>query len=433
MNSLNTNKYDIFHPNLYSEILNNYLSTSYGSILKKELCDLCDQNKLSSAKKQLILSIKAKEYYRFCIEGNAWTSVKYYLENLPELFKIHDLLLMTQPAQKFFYIINSKVEFEFEKILIYKKLNFNKHRHILEGDRSISIYTGFLINPDHYSLVENPIRIAFTLAEDAGIKIGFHYYMDNKKTNNFNSLWISSIRSFPIESNNVDDYSYASGGLRTDLNASFKSSWEANIARILNKQMVDWEYENSTTSYNTTIGYYIPDFKVIRDEHVHIIEVKGFWDHRSIEKVSSAINQVKDEKIIIIDSDFYSLINKKYKDIIPDWEHIEIGNLVYDLPVVGLTIGKRFNTIKNLNTTETLKLVREKDNIYDPNAIKVLDSSNNELGYIAKNWAAIFSFKMDCGFLYNVTLKSKELDKKRITIRLRTEPSSIDLLNKIGF
>ncbi|MGG6313113.1 HIRAN domain-containing protein [Paenibacillus macerans] len=38
-------------------------------------------------------------------------------------------------------------------------------------------------------------------------------------------------------------------------------------------------------------------------------------------------------------------------------------------------------------------------NPFDPYAVKVMDSINTHLGFIAKDWAAILSNKLDKGFL----------------------------------
>ena len=45
---------------------------------------------------------------------------------------------------------------------------------------------------------------------------------------------------------NKNLYSNAKGGIRTDLNAYFRSTWEANYARILNYESIEWKYEAKT-------------------------------------------------------------------------------------------------------------------------------------------------------------------------------------------
>ncbi|CAM3016682.1 hypothetical protein PASE110613_12525 [Paenibacillus sediminis] len=56
-------------------------------------------------------------------------------------------------------------------------------------------------------------------------------------------------------------------------------------------------------------GAYIPDFNVTANDQAYNIEVKGFWDDRSIKKTASARTQEESEgEVIIIDSDLYGLL-----------------------------------------------------------------------------------------------------------------------------
>lgn len=417
--------------NLKPMELETYINTKYGQQLKNELTEMNTNALISGIQKDVILAMKAHEYNNFCVIGNAWTSVKYYLEHFPELFKIQDLLFFEDNVMKYFLIINSNTEAEFEKILRYMNLDIDKYQKELDDGRKINIYIGILECLERYTLENNPVRKAFSIAEDAGIRIGFHYYNSKEIMNG--SCYLALIRSFPMIIDDFGDYSSANGGFREDLKAGFKSAWEANIARILNKQKVTWAYEDGSESFSTEIGYYIPDFKVQRKNEIQIIEVKGVWDNRSIKKVWSAINQVEDKKIIIIDADFYSLLHEKYADTIPNWEKTRNIKCTYELPVVGLTIGNRINIIRELNEGEQLKLLREPLNPYDSKAIKVLTLDDREIGYISKEWAAIFSLKMDYGFTYECVLKRKEIPKKHIIIQLNTNRAMINLLENIEF
>lgn len=417
--------------NLKPMELETYINTKYGQQLRNELSEMNTNALISDIQKDVILAIKAHEYNNFCVIGNAWKCVKYYLEHFPELFKIHDLLIFKDNVMKYFFIINSKTEAEFEKILKYMNLDFDKYQKELDDGRKINIYIGILECLEKYTLENNPVRKAFRIAEDAGIRIGFHYYNSKEIMNGVFSLAL--IRSFPLITDDFGDYSSANGGFREDLKSGFKSAWEANIARILNKQEVIWRYEDGSESFSTEIGYYIPDFKVQRGNEIHIIEVKGFWDNRSVKKVWSAISKVDDRKIIVIDADFYSLLDEKYANIIPNWEKTRSIKCTYELPVVGLNIGNRINIIEELNEGEQLKLLREPLNPYDSKAIKVLTLDDREIGYISKEWAAIFSLKMDYGFTYECVLKRKEIQKKHIIIQLNTNIAMINLLENIKF
>lgn len=409
-----------------------YLGTEYAKVLVSELDELAKSKKITSLEKDLVLAIKSDEFYNFCTDGNAWDCVKYYLENFPELLTIHELFQFNEPTEKHFFIINSQFDYEFEKILSYQKLEFNKYQRELIDGRTISFYIIFLSHPKQYSLKNNPVRKVWSIAEDSGIRVGYHKYDSKEQMDGPYSLGL--YRSFPVIADDFGDYSSATGGFRPDLEAGFKSSWEANIARLLNHKGLKWEYEKASESYTTEVGNYIPDFKVQNEGNSYVIEIKGFWDNRSVKKVSSALNQAKHEEIVIIDRDFYLLLEKKFGQTISNWEPSkEYKEAVFTLPVIGLQIGNRIKNINELQERKRLKLLREPNNQYDKNAIKVLTEDDNEIGYIAKEWASIFSSKMDCGFTYDVHLYKKELNKKRVLINLKTQPVSEDLINKIPF
>lgn len=71
--------------------------------------------------------------------------------------------------------------------------------------------------------------------------------------------------------------------------------------------------------------------------------------------MSSALSQVKDEKIIVIDSDFYYLLEQKYKDVISYWEKSLFFSGILELAVVGITVGKLKSDVKNLKIGDSLK------------------------------------------------------------------------------
>mgnify|MGYP001075626387 CR=1 FL=1 len=410
-------------------IMEQFLETDYGIQLKKELTSLVKEKKIKDVYLNRVLSIKADEYYRYSIKGNAWKCLGLFLRLYPELFTLNEFIQMDGEIEKYIYVINSKMEHEMGKILEYKNLTPTKQQRELPDGRIITFYTGFLNEPKQYSLEDHPVRNAFSIAEESGIRIGYYCYQDKLKSDGFFS--IMNIRSFPIKEDKFGDYSSSTGGFREDLQAGFKSTWEANIARILNYQSVQWEYENAIKSFSTELGAYIPDFRVYRGNKIQIIEVKGRWDFRSVKKVSSALSQVKDEKIIVVDSDFYYLLDQKYKGVIPHWEKSSVvsGNL--ELPVVGITVGKRKSNVKNLKIGDSLKLVRQPDNPYDANAILVLTEDNEEIGFVAKDWASIFSFKIDHGFTYKVTVKG--IEEKVVKIKVKAEEKSIEILENISF
>jgi len=66
-------------------------------------------------------------------------------------------------------------------------------------------------------------------------------------------------------------------GMRQDLKKSFRSRWEANIARYFNYMKIQWEYEPCDFEFKKIkrgSRYYKPDFYL--PETNNYLEVKGF-------------------------------------------------------------------------------------------------------------------------------------------------------------
>lgn len=112
-------------------------------------------------------------------------------------------------------------------------------------------------------------------------------------------------------------------GKRSDLgNIHFRSSWEANYARLLNYYrdrfiIKSWEFEPDVLDLDGIT--YIPDFKVTNingEESYH--EVKGWMDNDSKKKIEAmkSINP----SLLVIDSEKYNIIEKTYSGVIPNWE-----------------------------------------------------------------------------------------------------------------
>lgn len=412
------------------EKLSSYLDTNYGKRLKSELDSLVNEKQLKPIVMEHVLRQYANEYYRFHMKTNAWNSVRYYLENIPELFSFHEVLLRAVPVSKHFFIINKDVETEIEKIFAYQKVEFIKHEHVIPDGRTICIYIIYLENPRDFTIDTDPVRQSWLIAEDAGIRVGFHCYPTQEAIlDGFVGLGL--YRSFPIEKEDrYGDFSSASGGFREDLGAGFKSAWEANIARILNHKGIKWTYEKK--SIQTEQGAYIPDFNVTANDQAYTIEVKGFWDDHSIKKTASArIQEKSEDEVIIIDSDLYELLCKAYENVIPHWEKSLVSSKSQQIPVVGINVGSRLKAIQSLNEGDALQLIREPENPFDKNAIKVYTKDGREIGFVAKDWASILAYKMDIGFSYAIALNKVEVEKKVVYIQVKTIPASVDLLNGI--
>jgi len=122
------------------------------------------------------------------------------------------------------------------------------------------------------------------------------------------------------------------GNKRADLGMYFRSTWEANYARILNYENTEWEYETGRFSLLDDAGeiaaVYTPDFLV----NGKWIEIKGHADasddwecdckrcERDKLKMLLFAEQYPDEEIEIIGKREYRKISKKYASIIESWE-----------------------------------------------------------------------------------------------------------------
>ena len=124
-------------------------------------------------------------------------------------------------------------------------------------------------------------------------------------------------------------YSRAKQGTREDLGIFVRSAWEANYARYLqwlkeNDAIADWEYEPKVfefTAIKRGTRSYTPDSKVTNlDGSVEWHEVKGWMDAKSKTRIKRFRKYFPEEKLVIIDEDFYRAIRNQCKYLVPNWE-----------------------------------------------------------------------------------------------------------------
>lgn len=108
----------------------------------------------------------------------------------------------------------------------------------------------------------------------------------------------------------------------------FKSKWERNFARYLETlkkhgKIVSWEYEPREFWFEGIkrgCVSYKPDFRVVKEEpDVTWYEVKGFYDSKSLTKIKRFAKYYPDEKLVLIDGDWFKK-NKHLKNYIIAWE-----------------------------------------------------------------------------------------------------------------
>ena len=120
-----------------------------------------------------------------------------------------------------------------------------------------------------------------------------------------------------------NQYSNCKRGRRKDLgNQFFRSGWEANTARLLNFEKRKWKYEIKTFWFlkiKRGVRSYTPDF-YLPEEDIYI-EVKGWWDKKSLTKMKRMKKYYPNVKIEIWDNDFFKSLKQKGIDkLINNWE-----------------------------------------------------------------------------------------------------------------
>lgn len=102
-----------------------------------------------------------------------------------------------------------------------------------------------------------------------------------------------------------------------------KSKWEVKYAYYLEylkkiKYIKDWMYEPDTFWFEKIkrgVRSYTPDFKIFNtDESFEYIEVKGYWDEKSLTKLKRMRIYHPNIKINKVDIEFFKIANEKYKN-----------------------------------------------------------------------------------------------------------------------
>lgn len=111
-------------------------------------------------------------------------------------------------------------------------------------------------------------------------------------------------------------------GKRKDLdNVYFRSTWEANFARVLRLMKVEYQFEPNIFWLKRSDGAdisYTPDFYLSKTNEY--IEVKGYWMDDAKMKFDLFRNQYPDIKIKVVDSPKYKMYEKRFKHQIEEWE-----------------------------------------------------------------------------------------------------------------
>lgn len=377
--------------------IESYMQTLYYQKMSSSLNSLVLKGILNLEQKDSIVDYKAKEY-KIYVTNEISFELHFILKNYPDLLDITDYFIDSTIIKKYIFVVSKSIETEFEEILKSDDLEMTK-QIIIFNEREFIAYFGYL--KKHF-LNEDPFSATVKKAEQAGFSVGVYSY-SGKNEKEVGILNRKTTR-FSFNQSSKDERPSSNGGYRKDMGSSFKSSWEANIARILKFLNIKWEYEYFHIV--TLNSVYVPDFYYSREGDEIIIEVKGRWDNRSIEKVSYVLREEPDYTLFIVDADIYNFLEKRY-NFIEGWE--DTGRITQDfiVPVVGVNISDRKKYINNLDNGEEVEIITEPKNPYDHFAIKVINKHGQELGYIKKEWAAIITWKINFGFKYDVFVYDK--------------------------
>lgn len=410
--------------NIYSEKID---KTNFMYI---KLLDYLNGIPLSEEEKNIVIL-----HYFCCFIRNEYNDelMKHIIENYFQILSIVDLIKYQKGVYRIFYVIEKENEQLIDKTLCNQNITISKHfivykeleyiLYVVEKiincnfDENIS---EFVNNNDEKLIFTNlnqSIHVLLIPYSSCGYLFG-NYHIDASFLGNPESPWPWGSKGILEQKKEIR----GNKGYRIDLNCGFRSSWEANIARLLLYKKIEFFYEDvekslvytNRSGYGTKMGIYLPDFSLTDGT---IIEVKGAWDNRSLCKMRDVSEDFPDSKIIYIDSDSYYCIQEKYMQIIPEWEYSKVSSSLINIVVTGINRSERKKNVIKLNKDEKLVLCREKDNIYDKNAIAVKDSVNNMLGYIAKEYSLFLAPKIDMGFKYELYLN--EIQDKILNCKLK--------------
>ena len=107
----------------------------------------------------------------------------------------------------------------------------------------------------------------------------------------------------------------AKGGFREDLGHYVRSTWEANICRILRFLKIPYEYEPEIFQLSNG-AFYIPDLKVGNEIY---FEIKAFWSDKARRKFELFKKEYPEIKTALIEPAEYKLLEKRFKSLI-NWE-----------------------------------------------------------------------------------------------------------------
>jgi hypothetical protein len=112
-------------------------------------------------------------------------------------------------------------------------------------------------------------------------------------------------------------------------NKFFRSSWEFNYALYLqylkdNEQIKEWYYEPEIFYFKESKNNcyaYKPDFKIINnDNSFYFVEIKGWMDSASKNKIENMKVFYPEIKLVVVDSEEFNKFKKEWHFKLKEWE-----------------------------------------------------------------------------------------------------------------
>ena len=194
----------------------------------------------------------------------------------------------------------------------------------------------------------------------------------------------------------------------------------------MNLKGIKWEYEKQSFALRENI-LYLPDFFL---DDGSIIEVKGTWDIDSRKKVAAFHKEHPEINLLLIDTDMYNTLNKRYNSIVPKWEETpEKGKYAETIQLVGMRYCASAATLSKLSVGDAVSLVRDPGHKFDGSAILALNEDGAPIGHVSGDWSFIYASKMDLGMEFAASVKT--IDEKVIHISIQRINREQAILHKI--
>lgn len=238
----------------------------------------------------------ARNYYMYVgNDRNLWEDGKTLLEHYPYVVSVSEVVGCVA-AQKNIFVVLTRNSDAVKAIIEKHGIRFDSVDAMVKKNAVtfITFFSEYASTEEMREVgLNNAGRIIFSEIESNGdIKCGYYcitWSDSDKYTGRLSGMRELGMNVKVRESNS---------GVREDLGTYFRSSWEANIARIFNETGVAWEYEKEPVTLS--VGGYTPDFVLPNDT---ILEVKGYWDADSLKKVLAFHKEIPEQRLLIVDSD----------------------------------------------------------------------------------------------------------------------------------